>query len=120
MVVGDVVGSDGNPIGGVMVKLFADGLLVEVGHTTAAGSFELRLPLSVERDETVVLWFMSTTGTASLLPQCVLLKKSSKAGKANLFSECTSKVRMRPQMRVDVTMLTESELVASLKLKGCL
>ena len=118
MVVGDVVGPDGKPIGGVMVKLFADGLLVELGHTTAAGSYELRLPLSVERDETVVLWFMATTG--GFLPQCVLLKESSRAGKANLFSKCINEVRMRPQMRVDVTLMTESELVASLKLKGCL
>ena len=118
MVVGDVLAADGKPIGGVMVKLFADGLMVEVGHTTAAGSYELRLPLSVERDETVVLWFMSTTG--GYLPQCVLLKESSKAAKANLFSECIHEVRMRPQMRVDVTMMIESELVASLKLKGCL
>ncbi|MFH1313042.1 MAG: hypothetical protein ABIJ00_07405 [Candidatus Eisenbacteria bacterium] len=118
VIVGDVVGADGKPIGGVMVKLFADGLLVEVGHTTAAGSFELRLPLNVERDETVVLWFMSTT--ESLLPQCVLLKESSRAAKANLFSKCINEVRMRPQMRVDVTMMGESEVVASLKLKGCL
>jgi hypothetical protein len=118
MVVGDVVGSDGNPIGGVMVKLFADGLLVEVGHTTASGAYELRLPLSVERDETVVLWFMSTT--SSLLPRCVLLKESSRAAKTSLFSDCINEVKMRPRMRVDVTMMTESELVASLKLKGCL
>jgi hypothetical protein len=118
MVVGDVVGSDGKPIGGVMVKLFADGLLVEVGHTTAAGSYELRLPLSVERDETVVMWFLSTTG--SYVPQCVVLKESSQARKAGLFSDCIAEVRMRPQMRVDVTMVTESEFVASLKVKNCL
>ena len=118
MVVGEVVGSDGKPIGGVMVKLFADGLLIEVGHTTSGGSYELRLPLSIERDETVVMWFVSTTGVH--LPQCIVLKKSSQASRANLFSECTHEARMRPQMRVDVTMMTEGELVASLKLKGCL
>lgn len=118
MVVGEVTGSDGKPIGGVMVKLFADGGLVEVGHTTSAGSYEMRLPLSVERDETVVMWFVSTTG--SLVPQCVVLKKSSSARKANLFSECTLEVKMRPQMRVDVTLLTETEVVASLKMKGCM
>jgi hypothetical protein len=118
MVVGDVVGPDGKPLGGVMIKLFADGLLVDVGHTTSAGTYELRLPLSVERDETVVMWFVSTTG--SVLPQCIVLKKSSQARKASLFSACIHEVRMRPQMRVDVTMMTESELVASLKMKDCL
>ena len=118
MVVGEVTGSTGKPIGGVTVKLFADGRLVEVGHTTSAGSYEMRLPLSVERDETVVMWFASTTG--NLMPQCVVLKKSSSARKASLFSECTLEVKMRPQMRVDVTLMTESEMVASLKMKNCL
>jgi hypothetical protein len=118
MVVGEVRGSDGRPIGGVMVKLFADGHLVEIAHTTSAGSYEMPLPLNVERDETVVIWFVSTTG--SLLPQCIVLKKSSNARKASLFSECTHEVRMRPQMRVDVTLVTEGELVASLKVKDCL
>jgi hypothetical protein len=118
MVAGEVTGSDGMPIGGVMIKLFADGQLIEIAHTTAAGSYEMKLPLSIEKDETVVIWFVA--GTDNLLPQCVLLKESSAAGKANLFSECTPSVNMRPQMRVDMTLVTEAESVAALKVKDCL
>jgi hypothetical protein len=50
----------------------------------------------------------------------VLLKDSSAARKANLFSECTPEVNMRPQMRVDMTLVTEAEAVAALKVRDCL
>jgi hypothetical protein len=101
-----------------MVKLFADGVRVDVTHTTATGAYELRLPLDVEADETVVLWFISTTG--NLLPQTVILKKSSAAMKANIFSRCVPEIRMRPQTRADVKLMTEAELAEMLKTKGCL
>lgn len=118
MVVGDVKDSGAKPIGGVAIKLFADGRLIEVAHTTSAGSYEMKLPLSVEKDETVIVWFIA--GTDQYLPQSVLLKKSSTAARVGLFSQCALEVRMRPQMRVDVTLLTESEVVAALKVKDCL
>jgi hypothetical protein len=118
MVVGDVKDSSGNPVGGVAIKLFADGHLVEIAHTTSAGSYEMRLPLSVETDETVIMWFVA--GTDQYLPQNVVLKQSSRANRIRLFSECAMEVKMRPQMRVDVTVMTESEFLASLKVKDCL
>jgi hypothetical protein len=118
MVVGDVKDSAGKPIGGVAIKLFADGRLIEIAHTTSAGSYEMRLPLSVEQDETVIIWF--TASTDEYLPQNVVLKKSSNARKTGLFSECALEVKMRPQMRVDVTMMTEGEIIASLKVRDCI
>jgi hypothetical protein len=118
MVAGEVSGSDGTELGGVAVKLFADGRLIELTHTSTSGAYEMPLPLSVEKDETVVLWFVP--GTDNLMPQAVILKKSSRAGGADLFSGCTAEVRMRPQMRVDTRLLTDSEYVASLKATGCL
>jgi hypothetical protein len=118
VVVGDVKSSDGKPVAGVAIKLFADGRLIEIAHTTSAGSYEMKLPLSVEKDESVVMWFVESSST--FLPQCIVLKKSSMARSVNLFSECLVDVRMRPQMRVDATMLTEGELLASLKTRDCL
>jgi hypothetical protein len=119
MIAGDVtVGAADTPLGGVMVKLFADGRLIDVAHTTSSGAYDIRLPLNVEDDETVVLWFIATSG--NYVPRCVLLKKSSNAGKANLFSRCVLEVEMRPQMQVDVRLMTEAELVASMKDSGCL
>jgi hypothetical protein len=118
VVVGKVTTAKGDPIGGVAVKLFADGMIVEVSHTTQSGDYEMRLPLSVESDETVVIWFIATSG--DFMPQSVVLKKSRAASGAGLFSECTPETRMRPQMRVDAILMTEGELAASLKARGCL
>jgi hypothetical protein len=118
MIVGKVTASNDEPLGGVTVKLFADGRLVEVAHTTAAGDYEMPLPLSIDHDETVVLWFMETGGDYPL--QEAVLKESSRASDAGLFSRCTRDAKMRPQMRVDFKMMTDSELAASYKTRGCL
>jgi hypothetical protein len=115
---GTVTDYAGKPLDGVVIKLFADGDLVRVMHTTANGAFEMPMLLNVEDDETVVLWFVSTT--EPLLPQFVVLKQSSQAKSIRLFSPCALSARMRPQMRVDVRLLTENEEMAVLKGKGCL
>jgi hypothetical protein len=118
MIVGKVTGSDDKPLGGVTVKLFANGRLVEVSHTTSAGDYETPLPLRIDQDETVVLWFIDTAGTYP--PQKALIKESSRAQEASLFSRCTQQVRMRPQIRFDFKLMTDSELAASYKARGCL
>ncbi len=117
MIAGEVRDSSGSPLGGVFVKLFADGRLIQSTTTTSAGSYELRLPVNIDKDETVVLWFLPATG--NLLPKHVVLKKSSSARKANLFSACTEEIHIRPQMRVDVKLVNESEYLAALKVKNC-
>jgi hypothetical protein len=98
MIVGMVTGADDKPIGGVAIKLFADGRIVE--------------------DETVVIWFTDSAGTYP--PQEVLIKESSKAREAHLISKCTRAVKMRPQIRVDIKLMTDSQLMDSYKASGCL
>lgn len=115
---GNITDSAGKPLGGVVVKLFAGGSLVKVAHSASSGAYEIPMPLNTERDETVVLWFLSTG--RPLQPQAVVLKQCSRARSANLFSPCALSVKMRPQMRVDVKLLTENEELAALKGKGCL
>jgi hypothetical protein len=118
MISGNVTDSFGNALGAVTIKLFAAGTLVHVGHTTSSGAYEMPLPLNVEKDETVVLWFISTD--RPLMPQHVVLKQSSYAKKSALFGPCALEVKMRPQMRVDVKLLNENEELAALKARGCL
>ena len=118
MVAGEITDPDGAALAGVMVKLFSDGRLIEVTHSTATGAYDIRLPLNMDADETVVLWFIATTG--NLPPQCVVLKKSEAATKANIFSRCTPEVKMKARTRVDVRMMAEGDLAERLKAKGCL
>jgi len=118
MISGTVADFYDKPLGGVAIKLFAGGTLVNVGHSTASGGYEIPLPLNVEKDETVVLWFISTD--RPLLPQRVVLKQSSFARKNELFGPCTVEAKMRPQMRLDVKLLDENQELAALKARGCL
>lgn len=118
MISGNVTDSYGKALGGVAIKLFAAGTLIHVGYTASSGAYEMPLPLNVEKDETVVLWFISTD--RPLLPQHVVLKQSSYARKSDLFGPCALEAKMRPQMRVDVKLLDENEEMAALKARSCL
>jgi hypothetical protein len=51
--------------------------------------------------------------------QSVIVKKSTVARQSGLFSRCANEVSMQAQMRIDVSLMTEAEAVASVKAKGC-
>ncbi|MGQ9602795.1 MAG: carboxypeptidase-like regulatory domain-containing protein [bacterium] len=116
--IGNVTDSKGNPLENVMVKFFANGRLVQSTRTTASGDFELKIPLNLDADETITIWFLPVTG--NMMPKMAILKKSSAADKAGLFSPCADQVKLREQMRLDVRLLQEGEYVSNLKAKGCL
>ncbi|UCF79320.1 MAG: carboxypeptidase regulatory-like domain-containing protein, partial [Candidatus Eiseniibacteriota bacterium] len=56
---GSVSDQTQNPMSGVMVKLFVDGLNVASATTDLAGSYELRYPIDVGKDKTVMLWYVT-------------------------------------------------------------
>lgn len=116
-IMGKVTDLGGTGMAGTGVKLFADGEIVEAGQTNSSGDFELDLPLNIETDETVVLWFVPSTDRYVM--QSVIVKKSTVAGQSGLFSRCANEVSMQAQMRIDVSLMTEAEAVASVKAKGC-
>ncbi len=118
ILVGRVGDSKNNPIEGVMVKLFANGKLVGSTKTAASGDFELKVPLKLDADETVTIWFIPSTG--NLMPKMVVLKQSAAAQKGGLFSPCIDQAKLSQQTRLDVRLLQEGEYIASLKAKGCL
>lgn len=118
VLVGRVSDSKGTPIEGVIVKLFASGKLIQAARSSASGDFEMKIPLNLDADETVTIWFVPTTG--SMMPKMVLLKKSSSAHKAGLFSQCVDEFRLTQQTRIDVKLLQENEYIANIKAKGCL
>ena len=116
-VVGRVTDLAGIGMGGSMVKLFADGEFVGSSRTNASGEFELDLPLNIETDETVVLWFVPSSD--KYVMQAIVLKKSTVARQNGLFGRCTTEVDMGAQMTVSTALLTGDQLVASLKARGC-
>jgi hypothetical protein len=116
-VMGKVADATGAGMPGVTVKLFADGELVESDRANSSGEFELDLPLNMETDETVVLWFVP--GTDQYLMKCIVLKKSAVASQMGMFGRCANEVEMQAQMRVDTSLLTEDQLVEFIKARGC-
>ena len=116
-IMGKVTDVAGAGMGGTGVKLFADGELVESGQTNSSGDFEIDLPINIETDETVVLWFVPSTDRYVM--QCVVAKKSAVAKQYGLFGRCVTEAQLQAQMRVDVSMMTEDEAVAHIKAKGC-
>jgi len=116
-VVGRVTDLAGIGMAGTTVKLFADGEFVSSDRTNASGEFELDLPLNIETDETVVLWFVPSSD--KYVMQAVVLKKSEVARRNGLFGRCTTEVVMQAQMTVATALFTGDQLIESLKARGC-
>lgn len=116
-IVGKVTDAQGAGMGGTDVKLFADGDLVAWDQTNTSGDYELDLPLNIETDQSVVLWFVPSTDRYVM--QSVVVKKSEVARLNGLFGRCITEADMQAQMRVDTSLLTEAEFVESIKARGC-
>jgi hypothetical protein len=116
-VMGKVTDLAGTGMGGTKVKLFADGEILESVQTNPSGYYEIELPLNIEKNQTVVLWFVP--GTDRFLMQCVVLKKSQVADHNAIFGPCATTANIAAQMSLDVTMMTEDQLIEAIKAKGC-
>ena len=107
-----------NPMPGVKVKLFVDGLLVISTVTDQAGAYNLRYPIDIGKDRTVMLWYVAP-GT-EWVPKAVVLHESRAAIAAHLISTCIPRVQVRPYLEFNVQIVdvqTRSKQIAN---SGCL
>ncbi|MEZ5065507.1 MAG: carboxypeptidase-like regulatory domain-containing protein [bacterium] len=114
---GVVSAADGTPVAGAHVKLFAGGALMATANSASDGSFRiLELP-EWDRDARVDLWV-----EGPLPDRHVPVDVSLGANPDDpLRSPCQPRVTLRSgSVNVAVRLLTEREMLASLKASGCL
>jgi hypothetical protein len=116
---GNVVSRSGQPIGGVVVKMFANGVILNSTTTNPEGSFEIEGNPSVGGNNTTVLWFESPG--SDRVSSSVILSLGDIAREQRLFPGCTPRLDfLGSTARVEVTMLTVDERNAAIRESGCL
>jgi hypothetical protein len=107
-----------NAMSGVQVKLFVDGLNVAAVATDLAGAYNLRYPIDIGKDKTVVLWYIAP-GT-EWVPKAVVLHESRAALSARLISSCIPRVQVKPFLEFNVTMVDVPTRNKQIAHSGCL
>jgi hypothetical protein len=114
---GVVMDRDGQPLSGVTVKLYVGGVLLAEKVTAPDGTYEFVELLDYGQDVTVSMWFVPAD--QSLVMENVLLKESTGAVAARLYSDCTQRLRLDPLLYVPVRLYTLEDRTRSLRERGC-
>jgi hypothetical protein len=116
---GTVRDSAGRPLEGVLVKLFANGLVRATAETVNNGTFSVESNPQIGGNNTSVIWFQSPTD--SLLDAHAVLSAGDVAREKKLFPPCVQRVElMGNSARVDVTLMSLAERAKDLDRSGCL
>jgi len=116
---GRVLTRGGSPIGGVVVKLFSNGVVSASAKSAADGAFRLEANPASGGDDTTVLWFESPSD--DLLDAHAVLHESRQAKERKLFPDCVQRVTVAGSTaQVEVVLMTEAERLDDLKKSGCL
>ncbi|MFH0778342.1 MAG: carboxypeptidase-like regulatory domain-containing protein [Candidatus Eisenbacteria bacterium] len=117
-ITGVVEDQNQTPLKDVRVKLFVDGLLVHSTTTDKAGTYQLRYPIDIGKDKTVMLWYVSPEN--QLVPKAVVLHESRAAATAGFVSPCIPRVQVKPFLEFRVQMVDIATRNRQLAQSGCL
>lgn len=94
-----------NPMPGVEVKLFIDGLNVASTVTDLGGAYSLRYPIDIGKDKTVMLWYVAAGTETDWVPKSVVLHESRAAVTHHLISSCIPRVQVKAFLEFNVQMV---------------
>jgi hypothetical protein len=106
---GRVVDGAGRPLGGIAVKVFADGVLTGSATTAADGFFALVTNPMESGKGSAVVWFQSPDPEA-YVDSWIVLWVSDSAKQSGLFPPCTERVAgSRGTREVEITLRSADE-----------
>jgi hypothetical protein len=115
---GVVKDQDRNPLRDVAVKLFVEGVLVASTTTDPTGAYDMRYPIDVGKDKTVMLWYVAP-GTL-WVPKAVVLHESKAALTSKAISPCIPRVQVKPFLEFNVQMVDVPTRNRQIAQSGCL
>jgi hypothetical protein len=116
---GKVVDRAGQPIAGIVIKMFANGMIIASETTDPEGGFEIEGNPQLGGNNTTMLWFEDRGG--ELVPTGVILALGSVAEDRDLYPDCTKKIDfLGNAARIEVTMLTLDQRNADVQQSDCL
>lgn len=117
---GRVTNSAGAPLGAVLVKAFANGLLMGSVRTDADGTFSLSAHPMHAKKGSAVVWFESPDVTKYLDTSLVLWEDKG-AAELRMFPACTQTVHGESNYgKLDVTLRSMDELQSAVIASKCL
>ncbi|MFN8176484.1 MAG: carboxypeptidase-like regulatory domain-containing protein [bacterium] len=116
---GRVTSANGSPLAGIVVKAFANGLLLGAVETEADGEFTLSARPMHEKKGSAVVWFESPD-PGRYLDACVVLWADPTAEQQKLFPECEPHLNRASVGKLAVTMLSADEQQAAVIASRCL
>jgi len=106
------------PLKDVMVKLFVEGVVAASAQTDGAGAYNLKYPIDIGKDKTVMLWYVAP-GT-QWVSKAVVLHESKAALASNLISPCIPRVQVKPFLEFNVQMVDVATRNRQIAQSGCL
>jgi hypothetical protein len=117
---GTVEDGGGGPLGGVVVKLFNNGVVAASAKTAADGSFRIEANPLLGGNNSSVLWFQSPDPERLLDVQAVL-SEGQTARETGLFPRCVQRVEiLGSHATVAVRLMTPDEKKAVVEQSKCL
>jgi len=104
------------PLAGVAVKVFEEGILVAEVQTEADGTYLMRFPYLPDIDWTVVAWYVPAV--PELVPEILVLRESLRSKSVDLWSTCLPRVDLRGEMHYDAKLVdgkTKQEMISQLE-----
>ncbi len=103
--------------GTAKIVAYNNGLPVATAESGFGGSFSVKVTLSGDRDETVIVWFIPEE--EGKVPELLILKESSSARRFGIWSPCIPRREPTDILLYDVAFKTEKELLESLEGNEC-
>ena len=116
---GRVTSANGSPLAGIVVKAFANGLLLGAVETDADGAFTLSARPMHEKKGSAIVWFQSPD-PGRYLDTSVVLWADPTAQAQKLFPECQHYLSRASVGKLAVTMLSADEQQAAVIASKCL
>lgn len=115
---GTVTDEAGAALGGVVVKIFEEGMHLAETTSGADGRYRLEFDYIPDIDWTLLSWFVPEGNAA--LPQILILRESLKSKDLELWSPCLPRMELKSRMMFDVTLLSEKTTLEQMSELDCL
>ena len=103
--------------GTATIRAYNNGLVTTNAESGVTGDYTVTFELSGERDETVVVWFLSDK--SDMIPELLIVKESSLARRNGVWSRCIPRVKAQDVVIYNVNFRSEKDLLKSLQDDDC-
>jgi hypothetical protein len=115
---GTVLDKQTNPLRGVQVRVYVNGIAVHTATTDHVGQYDFRVMMNTTGKETIAMWFQDPSG--KLTPKALVLAENAACKEAKLLSKCYPRVAFEPVVQSRVHLFDKDTRAQQLVANDCL